>query len=104
MDSSCYASSTKLKQCLKLFDAVKESPVRETFFIHVDRQSARPKKSKQKARPKRAGRRAQVSLRYQPVEIRPPADQKDKAPVALWIVHVIEDNPPEGVEIGRAHV
>jgi hypothetical protein len=82
----------------KLFDALKESPVSDTFFIHVDRQSARPKKSKQKARPKRAGRKAQVSLRCQPVEIRPPADQKDKAPIALWAVHVIEDNPAEGVE------
>jgi hypothetical protein len=83
---------------LKLFDALKESPVLDTFFIHVDRQSARPKKSKQKARQKRAGRKAEVSLRYQTVEIRPPADQKDKAPIALFAVHVIEDNPPEGVE------
>jgi hypothetical protein len=83
---------------VKLFDAVRQSEVRSQLRIHVDRQSARPKKSKQKARPKRPERTAEVSLRYIPVELRPPAYHKDKAPIALWIVHVVEDNPPEDLE------
>lgn len=83
---------------IKLFDAVRQSEVQERFYIHVERQSARPKKSKQKARPKRAERMAEVSLRYMPVNILPPSDHKSRDPIALWIVHVVEDNPPEGVE------
>ncbi len=83
---------------IKLFDAVSQSEVRAQLQIHIDRQSARPKKSKQKARRARAERTAEVSLRYMPVEICPPDYLKSKAPIALWIVHVVEDNPPEGVE------
>jgi len=83
---------------IKLFDAVRQSEVRGQLRIHVKRQSARPKKSKQKARSKRPERTAEVSLRYMPVEICPPAYHKDKAPIVLWIVHVVEDNPPAEVE------
>ena len=81
----------------KLFEAVKQSEERDRFIIHVERQSARPKKSKQKARHKRLTRMADVALRYIPVELRPPVDGfKNKAPIPLWIVHVVEDSPPEG--------
>jgi hypothetical protein len=83
---------------LKLFDAVKQSEVRGQFRIHVKRQSARSKKSKQKARPKRDARIAEVSVRYLPIELSPPAYHKDKAPIPLQIIHVVEDHPPEGVE------
>ena len=81
----------------KLFDAVKEVPECSRFVIPVDRQSARPKKSKQKARPKRLGRMAGVSLRYKSVQLRSPkGDDTDNLPVTLTIVHVVENNPPEG--------
>jgi len=81
----------------KLFNAVKESPVCDRFSITVDRQSARPKKSKQKARPKREGRIAEVSLRYKSVKLRSPdGDDVNNAPITLTIVHVVEDSPPEG--------
>jgi hypothetical protein len=83
---------------IKLFDAVRQSEVRSQLRILVKRQSARPKKSKQKARLLRPERTAEVSLRYMPVEIRPPVYLKSKASIALWIVHVVEDNPPEDVE------
>lgn len=82
----------------KLFDAVKQAEVRAHISIHVDRQSARPKRSKQKARPGRCARTAQTSLRYKQVELRPPVYHKDKPPIVLWVVHVVEDNPPEGEE------
>jgi hypothetical protein len=83
---------------LKLFDAVRQSEVRAQFRIHVKRQSARSKKSKKKARAKRDERMAEVSLRYMSIELSPPAYHKDKVPIPIEIIHVVEDNPPEGVE------
>ena len=83
---------------LKLFDAVRESEVRGQFCIHVERQSARSKKSKRQARGKRDERMAEVSVRYLPIELSPPAHHKDKAPIPMWIIHVVEDNPPQDVE------
>lgn len=80
----------------KLFEAVKQTEVRANLRIKVDRQSARPKRSKQKARPGRCARTAETSLRYKQVELRPPDHHKDKPPIVLWVVHVTEDNPPEG--------
>ena len=82
----------------KLFDAVSQTEVRANLRIHVDRQSSRPKKSKQKARPGRSARIAQASVRYKQVELRPPDYHKDKPPIILWVVHVVEDSPPEGDE------
>jgi Druantia protein DruA/Transposase DNA-binding len=82
----------------KLFEAAKQTEVRANLRIHVDRQSARPKKSKQKARPNRSGRTAEASIRYKQVELQPPVYHKDKPPIVLWVVHVVEDNPPEGEE------
>jgi len=79
----------------KLFDAVRQSEVRARLRIRVERQSARPKKSKQKARAKRGARTAQASIRYRQVELRPPVYHKDEPPIVLWVVHVVEDNPPE---------
>jgi hypothetical protein len=82
----------------KLFDAVLQTPVRSRLRIHVPRQSARPKKSKQKARAKRAERTADVSLRYQRIELKPPPYLRERGPLALWILAVTEDKPPKGAE------
>ena len=81
----------------KLFAAVKDSPECGRFIIPVDRKSARAKKSKQKASPKRSGRMAEVSLRYKSVELNPPLGaDRDNLPLLVTIVHVVEENPPEG--------
>lgn len=82
----------------RLFDAVRRTPVRSQLCIQVPRRSTRPKKSKQKARPGHPKRTAEVSLRYHSVELRPPAYLVDRQPVKVWIIHVIEDHPPQGVE------
>ncbi len=79
---------------LKLFDTLRQSPVRRHFSILVPRQSARAKRSKQKARPKRAQRTAHLALRYQQIELCPPTDHKDKAPIKLWAIHLRELSPP----------
>lgn len=82
----------------KLFDTVRTTPARLQFQLHVGRQSARPKKSKQKARPKRAERVAEMTLRYQPVELPPPRHLRDQGAITLWIVHALEEQPPPGVK------
>jgi hypothetical protein len=82
----------------KLFDAVRDSEPRARLQLHVERQSARPKRSKQKARPGRAERIADMTLHYEPIELRVPDHLGDKAPIPLWIVHIVEEQPPTGVK------
>jgi hypothetical protein len=83
---------------VRLFDAVHATPVRARLRIDVPRQSARPKKSKQKARPKRVPRTAEVSLRYKRVELKPPPYLRERGPIALWVIELLEDSPPDGVK------
>ncbi len=80
----------------RLFETVKQSPVKIKTEIKVPRKSSRPKKSKQKAQPGRPSRLAEVTLRYEKVELNQPSYMKEKDPVPIWIVHVSEDAPPEG--------
>ena len=82
----------------KLFDAVRATPPRLPFQLHVARQSARLKKSKQKARPKRAERVAAMILRYREVELPPPRHLPERKPISLWLVHAVEEEPPPGVK------
>lgn len=92
----------KHNRCLaggrKLFDEVRAGPAQVRLQIVLGRQSARPKRSKQKARPGRTERVAQCGVRYQPIEIQPPAYHRGKPPVPLWIVSIIEDHPPAGTK------
>ena len=80
----------------KLFAAVKACEPQLRFSLHVKRQSARPKKSKQKARPQRPERMAEITLRYRQIELKPPTAHKEKEPLALWIVQALEETPPSG--------
>jgi hypothetical protein len=86
------------KDSPKLFDAVAQTPVQSQVRVHVPRQSARSKKSKQDARPKKPGRWADMEVRYQKFLIKPPKFHKDKAPVEAWVIHAVETNPPTGTE------
>ncbi len=79
---------------LNLFESVRQSPAHSQLRIPVPRQSARPKKSKQKARNQQAQRTAEVALRHRRIEFRPPPYHKEKEPITLWVVHVIETSPP----------
>ena len=78
-----------------LFEAVRKSAVQGALQVVVPRQSERPKKSKQKARSAREQRTAEVQLRYLQVALPAPANQKDKAPISVWVVHVLEPSAPE---------
>lgn len=78
----------------KLFTAVRESEVQSRVRMHIPRQSARAKKSKQKARAKRPSRTADMAVRYMPVQLRPGHYHADKEPIDIWVVHALEESPP----------
>ena len=82
----------------KLFETARRARVRAQIEIKIPRQSSRKKKSKQKARAKRVARTAQVSIRSTEVELNPPSYYKDKEPVRINIVHMLEDNPAADVD------
>ena len=82
----------------KLFEAVRQSPVQSRVRVHIPRQSARPKKSKQQARPKRPARIADMAVRYMRIQLRPARYHADKPPMDIWVVHALEENPPAKVE------
>jgi hypothetical protein len=78
----------------KLFAAVRQAPVQSRVRVHIPRQSARPKRSKQKARPKRPGRTADMAVRYLRIQLRPAHYHADREPVDIWAIHALEQNPP----------
>jgi hypothetical protein len=78
-----------------LFESVRASPACGEMVIKVPRQSQRTKKSGQQAKPGHVQRNATVAVRYQEIEMRPGAYQKDKAPIKLTVVHVQETTQPK---------
>ena len=82
----------------KLFEAVRQAPVQSRVRVQIPRQSARPKKSKQHARPKRPGRTADLAVRYLRIQLRPAHYHADKAPIDIWVIHALEENPPPNTE------
>jgi hypothetical protein len=78
----------------KLFAAVRQASVQSRVRVHIPRQSARPKRSKQKARPKRPGRLAELAVRAMQIQLRPAHYHVDKEPIDIWVVHALEENPP----------
>jgi len=81
-----------------LFESVRNATPCGEIVIQVPRQSTRTKKSKQQAKPGHVQRSATVALRYQEIELRPGAYQKDKAPIKLRVVHVQETTQPKDDE------
>ena len=82
----------------KLFPAVRQAPLQTKVQVHVPRQSARPKLSKKKARPKRPSRLAELEVRYQRIQLRPPDYHSGKDPMDVWVIHAVESAPPEATE------
>ena len=83
-----------------LFESVSHSPVCHRMVLEVCRRSARPKKGRRAALPARPARKATMAIRYRQVELQPPHDglNRHKAPIAVWIIHAVEEAPPEGQE------
>ena len=82
----------------KLFEAVRQSLVQSRVRVHIPRQSARPKRSKQQARSKRPARIADMAVRCMRIQLRPARYHADKPPIDIWVVHALEENPPAKVE------
>jgi hypothetical protein len=82
----------------KLFDAVRRAPILADVRLHVPRQRARPKRSKQQARPARPGRVADFAIRARAARLLPPDAHRLKAPIDLWVVHACEQTPPPGAK------
>ena len=78
----------------KMFDAVRKAPVQSSVRVHIPRQSARPKRSKQKARAKRPGRTADLAVRCMEIQLRPPEYLADRTPITIRVIHALEEKPP----------
>ena len=83
---------------LKLLAAARRAPLQSRILASVPRQSARAKKSTQKARRTRPGRMAELAVRAMPVRLRPARYHADKAPIDIWVVHALEEDPPADAE------
>jgi hypothetical protein len=82
----------------KLFEAVRQAPVQSRIRVHIPRQSARPKRSKQQARPQRPGRIADMAVRSMRIQLRPAHYHADKPPIDIWVIHALEENAPPKTE------
>jgi len=82
----------------KLFEAVRQAALQTKVQVDIPRQSARPKLSKKKARSKRPSRQAELDVRYQRIQLRPPKYYSDKDPIGLWVIHAVESSPPAGTD------
>ncbi len=83
---------------LKLWEAVRQTEVQSRVRVQIPRQSARPKKSKQQARAMRPARAADLMVRFKKVQLSPPRHHADKAPIDIWVIHALEENPPPNTE------
>lgn len=85
---------------LSLFEVVEQTPVQFRLRIDIPRYSARRKKAGRAARRKSSARQAEVAVRYTPVNLLPPrwGLNSGKTPVPVWFIHIVEENPPEGIE------
>lgn len=90
----------RIGEGVKLFESVKQSPVRTRLTMNLCRRSARPKKGRSSALSARPARKAEVELRYERVEMLPPhcGLNRDLAPIPVWTIHVVETDPPKGQE------
>jgi hypothetical protein len=73
---------------LHLFEVVESWPAQATSTVEIT------------ASQKRKARTANVSLSWQPLRLLPPRGQETKGwhPLVVWVIHVWEPEPPEGVE------
>ena len=80
----------------KLFEAIRQAPLQTKVQVRVPQRSARPKLSGKKARSGRPGRQADLEVRCQLIQLRPPKCHSDKAPLDVWVIHAVEAAPPVG--------
>jgi hypothetical protein len=87
-----------IEEPFKLFEAIRIASVQSRVRVHIPRQSARPKRSKQEARSKSPSRIADMAVRYMRVQLSPPSYFTSKSPIDIWVIHALEDHPPAKTE------
>jgi hypothetical protein len=87
-----------IEEPFKLFEAIRTAPVQSRVRVHIPRQSARPKRSKQEARSKRPSRLADMAVRYMRIQLSPPSYFASKSPIGICVIHALEDHPPAKTE------
>jgi len=81
----------------KLFQAVRDTPIRGHVEVPVKRRSARPKTAKRQASIGRTARQAKLAVRYHQVELcGKPADRDQRVTLPVTVVHAVELAPPAG--------
>ncbi len=90
----------KLREAVRQTEVMRIQLLRRQSLIRVQipHQSARPKKSKQQARAMRPARAADLAVRFMRVQLCPPRHHADKAPIDIWVIHALEENPPPNTE------
>lgn len=84
----------------KLFDELEQAPVHCRRRVHLSRRDRTGLSDADKAHPPRDERMAELEVRATPVTIRRPKGARTWLPdeLTLHVVHVVEPDPPDGVE------
>ncbi len=82
----------------KLFAAVRQASVQSRVRVSIPKHSARAKRSKQQACAGRPGRLADLAVRAKRIQLRPARYHADKAPLDVWVVHAVEEHPPQNTQ------
>ena len=87
----------------KLFEELAATPLAKRVCLPVPRQREQLSKPSDPGRPGLSARNAQVEVRFKEVTINPPQTPrlKDKSPIKLWAIYLVEKNPPVGATAVR---
>jgi len=87
----------------KLFEELAAAPLAKRVSLPVPRQREHLSKPSSPGRPGLAARNAQVEVRFKEVTISPPQTPqiKNKSPLKLWAIYLVEKNPPVGATAVR---
>ena len=94
---------SKWDRCLegtdqKLFEELASAPLASTVSIPVPRQREHSSKPSAPGRPALPARQARVEVRFKEVTLSAPQAPatRNKSPVKLWAIYLVEKHPPEG--------
>lgn len=87
----------------KLFQELAAAPLAKRVCLPVPRQREHISKPSTLGRPALAARNAEVEVRFKEVTINPPQtpQNKNKSPIKLWAIYLVEKDPPVGATAVR---
>ncbi len=88
---------------LKLFEELAAAPLAKTVSIPLPRQREHRAKPSDPGRPALPARTAKVQVRFKEVSLSAPQtpQTRNKPPIKLWAVYVVEKHPPKGATAVR---